>query len=347
MADDSDKSDEHDSPSDEGQVFASPVYEMFWDCEYCATAELLGKTHRHCPACGALQDANRRYFPPEDKRVAVVDHVYYGADQVCRACENPNSARASFCGACGAELDDADPAAQKREEKETKQVARKRRTMDPAVLLMLLAFVFLGLGLFAWNFFFTESVEVTVRSHSWRRVIAIEQYAPETRSVWCDALPANVDVIRRAKTVRAVRKVADGEVCQSIQIDNRDGTFRSEQRCRTRYKNVREYDMKCFFRALAWQSHKNIQLGEEGVNPRWPESGVRECPKPRSGCLREGKRAEHYYLQLDVAGETERCSVSQDLWQAVKDKDTLSAEISGLTSKLSCASLTRTSTGDS
>ena len=56
----------------------SNAYEMFWDCPYCGTAELLGKTHRHCPACGAAQDAEARYFPPEDRKVAVEDHVRAG-----------------------------------------------------------------------------------------------------------------------------------------------------------------------------------------------------------------------------------------------------------------------------
>jgi hypothetical protein len=35
-----------------------PTYEMFWDCGFCGTTRLLGKTHRHCPGCGWSLDLN-------------------------------------------------------------------------------------------------------------------------------------------------------------------------------------------------------------------------------------------------------------------------------------------------
>ena len=43
-------------------------YEMFWDCEYCGSSKLLGITHRHCPNCGAPQDPEKRYFPPDEEK---------------------------------------------------------------------------------------------------------------------------------------------------------------------------------------------------------------------------------------------------------------------------------------
>src|SRR5262249_25412891 len=58
------------------------VFEMFWDCEFCDTKALLGKTNRHCPSCGAPQDAKRRYFPPEGQEVAA-NTTYDGADLTC------------------------------------------------------------------------------------------------------------------------------------------------------------------------------------------------------------------------------------------------------------------------
>jgi len=33
------------------------TYEMLWDCRYCGTKKLLGKTHRHCLECGGAKDA--------------------------------------------------------------------------------------------------------------------------------------------------------------------------------------------------------------------------------------------------------------------------------------------------
>ena len=45
------------------------TYEMLWDCEYCSAQKLLGVTHRFCPECGAAQNPQKRYFPPDDQKV--------------------------------------------------------------------------------------------------------------------------------------------------------------------------------------------------------------------------------------------------------------------------------------
>src|SRR5688500_9569109 len=86
---------------------AERVYEMLWDCAYCGTRKLLGKTHRFCPKCGAPQDAEKRYFPSDDEKVAVEDHVYVGADRMCGACGSAMSAKALHCSQCGAPLEGA------------------------------------------------------------------------------------------------------------------------------------------------------------------------------------------------------------------------------------------------
>src|SRR6185295_10750417 len=83
------------------------VYEMLWDCAYCGTRKLLGKTHRFCPKCGAPQDPEKRYFPTEDEKVAVEDHVYVGADRLCGNCGSAMSAKALHCTQCGAPLEGA------------------------------------------------------------------------------------------------------------------------------------------------------------------------------------------------------------------------------------------------
>jgi len=36
--------------------------------------------------------------------IAVEDHRYVGADRICPACSQPNSAAATYCVACGADL---------------------------------------------------------------------------------------------------------------------------------------------------------------------------------------------------------------------------------------------------
>src|SRR4051812_15298131 len=92
------------------------VFEMLWDCAFCGQKKLLGKTHRHCPSCGAAQDPSARYFPADADKVRVQDHVLVGADKLCPACQAPKSARATHCGACGAPLEGAKEVAQRRDQ---------------------------------------------------------------------------------------------------------------------------------------------------------------------------------------------------------------------------------------
>src|SRR5215813_11562089 len=91
-------------PVPPGQQSGAKVYEMQWDCRFCGTKKLLGKTHRFCPNCGGQQDPTWRYFPSDAEKVAVQDHVYVGADRICPACKTLNSANAEFCGNCGSPM---------------------------------------------------------------------------------------------------------------------------------------------------------------------------------------------------------------------------------------------------
>jgi ribosomal protein L40E len=329
----------NDEPSD-GEVIDDPVYEMFWDCEYCGTPELLGKTHRHCPACGALQDSERRYFPPKDKRVAVENHVYYGADKICRGCENANSAKAEFCGACGAGLNDsalANSIPNPSSAPASRVVAKPAGSSKLRIILTII--VITAIALICWNYYFTRVDQVKVVSHHWKRSVVVEEYSRVTKSSWCDNLPASTQVLRRTREVKSKRKVEDGQTCSSVQIDNRDGTFRTEKRCKPKYRYRDEYGDKCFYHQLVWLKHDTKKLAEDGLEPRWPRIDIEPCSRPAVGCLREGRRSERYFLRLDFAGKIEECKVPIALWQSASVGETLSAEISGLTSAVKCGTL--------
>ena len=82
----------------------SNTYQMLWDCPHCRAPRLLGLTHRHCPQCGAPQDAKLRYFPSDAEKVKVEDHVYAGRDLVCRYCSAYNGRASKHCGECGSPL---------------------------------------------------------------------------------------------------------------------------------------------------------------------------------------------------------------------------------------------------
>ncbi|MBM4362811.1 MAG: hypothetical protein FJ104_09030, partial [Deltaproteobacteria bacterium] len=80
------------------------AYEMLWDCRYCGSKKLLGVTHRHCPSCGAPQDADARYFPADEDRVLAKDHRFAGADVSCPHCTESNGRAAAHCRSCGGPL---------------------------------------------------------------------------------------------------------------------------------------------------------------------------------------------------------------------------------------------------
>ena len=82
----------------------SNTYQMLWDCPHCRAARLLALTHRHCPECGAPQDAKYRYFPSDSEKVKVEDHVYAGRDRVCGYCQQYNGRASKHCGGCGSPL---------------------------------------------------------------------------------------------------------------------------------------------------------------------------------------------------------------------------------------------------
>jgi len=84
---------------------------MLWDCEPCGTKKLLGVDHRHCPACGAVQDETRRYFP--DQGEAMPTAYDPDPDHECPFCGTPNSRRAKNCVNCGGPMDGSEEVARR------------------------------------------------------------------------------------------------------------------------------------------------------------------------------------------------------------------------------------------
>jgi hypothetical protein len=175
------------------------TYEMLWDCGYCATRALLGKSHRFCPSCGAPQDPTKRYFRAEADKVAVEDQVYVGAGLVCANGRAPSAADAAHCPTCGAALGDGDAEA-------TLVDARPKDTVDNAdyvqvvpanaasgtklrFALMAVAAVVVVAVLVAG--FWTKSAEYMLDGHTWERIIDIERYRASAGGAWCEQRPGH------------------------------------------------------------------------------------------------------------------------------------------------------------
>ncbi len=324
------------------------TYEMLWDCHYCGTQKLLGKTHRHCPNCGAPQDPSWRYFPADSEKVAVENHVYVGADRVCPACQNPMSAAASHCSNCGCELAGAGEVKRRADQVgrsfsgETEADARrelaapgpgvaaagvpaaaKKKTSKMAYALFgclgcggLLGLVFLVFA--AVSIFWTEDVSVVATGHSWQREIEVEQYKAVKESSWCDSKPAAGYDITRKKEVRSHDKIPDGETCSMRRVDNGDGTYSEKQHCTTRYRSEPVYADKCYYTIDKWMlDHTEKASGSTVDSPAWPALKLAKTGQVL-GAQREGKRAEKYIVHFkDDKGREHTCEYDQPKWSSI------------------------------
>ena len=343
----------------------SPTYEMLWDCEYCGTKKLLAKTHRHCPNCGGQQKAEWRYFPSDSEKVAVEGHIYVGADRICPACQEPNSAAALHCGGCGAPLSEAKSVATRADQegksfaietvedakRENAQAEQKLAAPHPAATkkpsnlkrdLLVLGLFFLGLIAFFLAIGWTKETHVRV-DHSWKREIKIESFGPIQDQSWCSTMPADAHKIRRAREVRSHRQVADGEDCSTVRHDNGDGTFRESQKCRTRYRSEPVYDDRCYYTVERWHYNRSLVSQGSGADspPAWPALVLTKTGNC-IGCEREDGRVAEYVVSLTVVDAQQAkhdCGVSETRWSNLALGSEWIADVGALTGHFDCSSL--------
>lgn len=317
------------------------TYEMLWDCPRCGTKGLLGKTHRHCPACGSAQDPSARYFPEEGTEKAVTNYEYIGADRICPYCETPNSAKAQHCTNCGGALDGSKAVGLVGQEAPAevppavpaKSGCRKWLLFGCGGLLaILLLLIVIG----AW----TKDVQATVSGHRWERAITIESFAPRSDAAWCDSMPAGAYNVTRSREQRSTRQVADGQECSPVRRDNGDGTFTVVQECTTKYRDEAVYDTRCHFTIDRWQEARTATAAGASLaeSPQWPEvvlARTGDCV----GCEREGKRSERYFVSLQGPEETFECAVEAGLWQRLNDGRKVTMKVGVIGGGARCSSL--------
>ncbi|MDM8546637.1 hypothetical protein QUF61_09115 [Candidatus Venteria ishoeyi] len=316
------------------------TYEMMWDCKFCGTTKLLGKTHRYCPACGAAQDPEQRYYPSDQDKVAVEDHQFIGADKLCQACDTPNAANVEFCISCGSPMSEAAQAKVRDSQlratdesfSETRQADQltDQATAEKAQLaaqqakkkkqIWIIAGVAVVIALIATFLLWSKEVTVELQQHRWEYSIQIEQYRAQAKASWCDAMPHDAYRINRSEKVRSHKQVADGQECSMRRIDQGDGTYQEKQECRTRYRKEPIYDQYCNYQLNRWAHNRAATSQGQDKKPRWASfklacGGQRQSQK--LGCEREGQRLAQHYLMLSDKqnGKTYQCEVQQALWQ--------------------------------
>lgn len=353
-----------DSPaSPSGERHGAGTYQMLWDCRFCGTQKLLGVTHRHCPNCGAAQDPAWRYFPAEEDMIAIADHQYVGADKICPACQQPNSAASLFCSECGADLATG-ATAQTQGEREIGVGSAETDTRRDVVKDQFVAEmtriqtadasrpVFLGLrktqlwivagivllGLIVAGIVYAATFRSTATGEvarlTWERTIAIEDFQPRTGSDWRDSVPGDAYSLSCSERQRGTRKVADGSHEECRDVDQGDGTFRRECRTVTDYRDEPVYDTWCSYRVDRWAYARQATAQGEGKNPppAWPDYELAQGVG-RYGQERAADRDETYTVHIRKSdGDMHACDFDQQAdWEQydVGAKVTLKLHITG------------------
>jgi hypothetical protein len=353
----------------EPEVPAGPTYEMLWDCASCGTTGLLGLSHRHCASCGAVQDPDRRYYPPDHKRVAVEDHPLHGADRMCGACDAPNSVRAACCVGCGSPLDGArlvgvrsdlregvedsataaaaEVAARRQAEREARFAAAAAASgaavaeeTGPAPVGRSKARLGCGVAVLAIAacagvfLFWRKDVSVEVTGHTWERTIDIEAFRTVSESDWDENVPADARNRTCAREERGSRQVQTGEDCHTVKSDNGDGTYSERQECSPTYSSEPEYDLKCRYEVDRWV--KVDTAGASGASvadtPVWPEVRI-------VGQQREGARKQTYTVSFAGPDDTYACEVSQEKWASMAVGSRWTGQAGVLSGALDCGAL--------
>jgi hypothetical protein len=322
------------------------TYEMLWNCPYCNTEKLLGLTHRHCPVCGAAQDPQLRYFPAEEDKVAVENHVYHGADISCPACQAPQSAKATFCANCGSPLKEGVEVARKVDPNLAPRPAAvpKKKSRTGLWIGLILGGVAVITGVVLVLVLWTKTTTLTVTGHTWTREIKIEEYRTVNQSEWCNMMPSDARRVTRTQEVRSYKQIPDGQDCTTRRVDRGDGTFTEKRECTTRYRKEPVYDDKCHFEVDRWTYSRSAttQGASLAQPPVWPQPQLKQVgQRPQTlGNERMGQRVEHNLVHLvDVENQPHQCDFPQQSWAGIADGSQWSGEVGMITGLLDCGSL--------
>jgi hypothetical protein len=348
---------------------AEAVYEMLWDCAHCGTKKLLGLTHRHCPTCGALQNAAARYFPSDDEKVAVHDHVYVGRDKICPYCQSYQSRNAKCCTNCGGPIEGGKDAATRQDQVhavgayqgETAADAKREfgapgQAPPPAapppppsrgpklglVFAIIGGVLLLGaIGLICTAIVWKKDAALAVSSLSWQRDIDIERFGPVSESAWCDSVPFGGSVTGRHKDVRSTEKIQDGEDCKTRKVDQGNGTFKEKRECTPKYKEKPIYADKCDYAIRKWAKGRTATAsGSSADTPKWPDPGAMrtgEC----DGCERQSTKHETYTVKFrdKTKNDESSCTFDQAKWSGFKVGAGYNGKVGVIGGILDCSSL--------
>lgn len=339
------------------------VYEMLWDCKYCGQKKLLGVTHRFCAGCGAPQDPNARYFPPDHEKVAVKDHPYVGADVTCPSCRQPMSRAAKCCTNCGGPIDRGAEVALRQDvvvpppgygpqgwappHTPMGMAAAPRPTTSSKtkiVIGIVAGVVSLLVALILVAIFWKREGVFEVRAHAWQRTIAVERYEPVRKTVWCDDKPFGARELGRRREQKGTEKVKDGETCGTRKKDLGNGSYKEVRECQPKYKDVPVYADRCDIEVTEWHVIRTAEAkGTSPTDPpKWPATNVTRTGTCL-GCEREGARNESYTVSfVDTKTKDDAsCTLPEAKWATFAKGSKWKGKVRVMTGGLDCEELVK------
>lgn len=337
-----------DSPLPPDKRHGAGQYEMLWDCKFCGTQKLLGVTHRHCPSCGAAQDPEQRYFPAEEDMVALSDHKYVGADVMCPACGQPNSAANAFCAECGADLSTGQKVATAgervigtgRAESDTRRdVVKDKHEAEMAridaeekaqpvflgltkgqlwaIVGLVIVVAIIGGIIFALTY--REESDGEVTAMTWERQIAIEDFQPREQESWDDDMPGDAYAPRCEPKKKDTERVEVGTEEQCRDVDLANGGMERVCEDVPVYEDRDVMDDWCTYTIDRWdvvRTESASGASKDDPAPDWPPVTLAEGDG-RFGAEREGAKSESYKVVVRVKGDDQTCGFeTQSEWDA-------------------------------
>ena len=310
------------------------VYQMLWDCEYCGTRELLGYNHRHCPNCGARQDASKRYFPTDQNKTIVRNHKYGGIDLLCPQCCATNSFNTKCCTNCGVSLFDAqgvrinaervvDPNSPGSSPKSSttpgsanssSQVDASLPRVSPPTSSASSASMGARKGVFGCGIVGVGIAVVAlvlvclaVLFFAYNSCAKRDAAFKVTGHTWTAEIP--IEVYKLSKNSKPCSAMPPGAMdvsrqkqapqCKTVQVDLGDGTFKESERCT-------DVEDLCSYSVGEWKEQR-VAKKTGGLDDKleWPQTSLSRTGLC-DGCEREGERKATYrvnFARTDSKGD--------------------------------------------
>ncbi|MCE7938355.1 MAG: hypothetical protein DYG90_07195, partial [Chloroflexi bacterium CFX6] len=210
------------------------------------------------------------------------------------------------------------------------------------VVLVAVGLLFLC-GVAAYALTRTETATVAVVDREWVRSIDVEAYGPVSGSDWCDSLPPGAYAVSRHQAVRYHEQVPDGEQCDTIRIDNGDGTYREERSCFPVYRSEPVYADRCTYQVDTWAYARTVEARGTGHDtPAWPALDLTGGGRTCVGCEREAGRHERFTVYFSPPDSEGRLSCTFDAaeaWQPFRQGTEWVLEVGAFTGSPDCGSL--------